>query len=123
MGANYLAKGSFNVICDQCGRKYKADQTRMQWDNLRTCYHCYDPKHPWLIPLPAVIDGLPVPNARPRPSDNSQYSKWVSFTIIGVNYQNSKDQSMGPNPIITSWDEIIGGTEGLQFNSTNFPLV
>lgn len=118
---NYLRKGSYNVICDTCGQKYKSEDTRMQWDNTRACSNCYDPKHPWLIPLPAVIDALPVPNARPRPNPLYEPDYWYTNTIIGVVYYNDVDESMG-NPLIEQWNEYIGGGDSLPYTATNFPL-
>lgn len=121
-GANYLKKGSYNVICDQCGQKYKAEDTRMQWDGLRACVHCYDKKHPWLIPLPAVIDALPVPNSRPRPNPIIIQDGWYTETIFGVNFENDVGESLGANPMITTWNEYIGGAENLPYTAANFPL-
>ncbi len=44
--ADYWKDGDLNAICDQCGEKYKASELRLQWDNLRTCYRCFDYRHP-----------------------------------------------------------------------------
>jgi hypothetical protein len=43
--------GQHNVICDRCGRKYKARQLRKEWNGLRTCTgagtcNCWEPRHP-----------------------------------------------------------------------------
>ena len=44
--ADFFAPGDFNRICDQCGRKCKASNTKKQWDGLIVCLDCYDPRHP-----------------------------------------------------------------------------
>jgi hypothetical protein len=43
--------GSWNAICDRCGKKYKSHQLRMEWTGLRTCcgsdtHNCWEPRHP-----------------------------------------------------------------------------
>lgn len=44
--ADYYADGQNNVICDQCGQKYKSSQLREQWNGLYTCRRCWDYRHP-----------------------------------------------------------------------------
>jgi len=67
MADNYLDLGNHNVICDICARKKKRSQCKMTWDNYLACAdRCWYPKHPAIDPLPLIVDGLPVPNARPR---------------------------------------------------------
>lgn len=68
MSRNYYKHGDYNVICDQCGFKYKGSETAMQWDGLRVCKKCYDPRHP-LDFVPARIDKQSVPNPRPEQPD------------------------------------------------------
>jgi len=69
MSANYLKKGSYNCICDRCGFKYKADETRMEWNGLRTCIkHCWEPRNP-LDFQPPLYDNQKVPQPRPEGTD------------------------------------------------------
>lgn len=44
--ANYLKRGSHNAICDRCGFKYKAEQIKKEWNGLRVCKECWEPRHP-----------------------------------------------------------------------------
>jgi hypothetical protein len=67
--ADYFRDGDFNRICDQCGRKFKASDTAMQWDGVIACSDCLDPRHPqdfvrgkrdrqrvpWSSPMPTPI--------------------------------------------------------------------
>lgn len=44
--ADYFLSGSNNVICDQCGKKYKAKSLKKQWDGIYTCSRCWDYRNP-----------------------------------------------------------------------------
>ncbi len=44
--ADYWKDGDLNARCDQCGIKVKASELRLEWDGLRVCYRCLDPRHP-----------------------------------------------------------------------------
>lgn len=62
--ADYYRHGSWNVICDRCGFKFKSDQCQMTWDGLFVCNKCYEPRHPQDFVF-AKHDKLRVPIARP----------------------------------------------------------
>lgn len=69
MTANYYKPGDNNVICDVCGAKVKASNTRRRWDRLVVCQDDWEPRHPQDFvrgrrdrQVPAVI--------RPEPTDN-----------------------------------------------------
>ncbi len=68
MSNDYYKEGSWNVICDSCGKKRKREQVKRTWDGFMMCTieHCWYPKHPNDMPRKIIPDGLPVPNARPR---------------------------------------------------------
>jgi hypothetical protein len=38
--------GTWNAICMRCGFKFKANQLRLEWTNLRVCASCLDHRHP-----------------------------------------------------------------------------
>lgn len=44
--ADFLSVGTNNVICDQCGRKFKAYDLTEQWDGIWTCRRCWDYRNP-----------------------------------------------------------------------------
>ena len=51
------ASGKFaRALCDRCGFEYKLAQLREEWNGLKTCRECFEPKHPQLEPLPHVSD-------------------------------------------------------------------
>lgn len=119
--ANYLLKESWNVECDRCGQKNKRTNCDKEWTGLLVCKRCWEPKHPWLLPVPVVIDGLPVPDARPRPK--STYivpTKWT-LSIWGVQYQRLNG-TLASTITFGNWDEIIGGSGTIPFTASNFPL-
>ncbi len=60
--------GDNHVICDVCGFKYRASQTRMRWDNLRVCHKDWEPRHPQEY-VRGKVDKIAVKNPRPRPPD------------------------------------------------------
>lgn len=64
--ADYFAKGSYNVICDQCAKKMKHFEAYHQWDNLVVCRQCYDPR-PAQDFVRGVYDRQAVPDPRPDP--------------------------------------------------------
>ena len=36
--------------------EYKLSELKEEWNGLKTCPECFEPKHPQLEPLPHVID-------------------------------------------------------------------
>jgi len=63
--ADYLKIGSHNVICDRCGRKYKAEEIVKEWTGLMVCKRkCYEPRHPQEF-LKGRKDDPSVRDARP----------------------------------------------------------
>lgn len=61
---DYLKLGSFNVICDRCGFKYKNGETRIDWMGLRVCDKCFETRHPQEF-LRGVPDDPSVEQPRP----------------------------------------------------------
>jgi hypothetical protein len=65
---NWLKLGDYNVICDSCGRKYKASTMRKRWDGLLVCKEDYEIKHPQLS-MKVRGDKQTVPIPRPEAAD------------------------------------------------------
>jgi len=120
MSANYFKLGSYNVICDRCRQKYKRDDCRKEWNGLLVCKFCWDPKHPWLEPLPQVIDGKGMPDARPRPNEtytdisSSDLVKWGGPYLVGTDLVTDLSWD--------SWSAFWDGDDRQPFSSTSFPL-
>jgi len=78
--------GDFLRICDICGKRCKASETRKTWDGLIVCREDWDPKQPTLS-IRATYDRQSVPEPRPEPPPvfvGPQYG-FGSFTIISPN--------------------------------------
>ena len=70
MSIDKYLSSEWNAICDLCGKKRKSDAIRKTWDGLIACIDgCWYPKHPLDVPPPIILDGKPVPDARPEASD------------------------------------------------------
>jgi hypothetical protein len=41
----YVAPGDWNLICDVCGKKIKASESRHRWDGLIVCTEDWEPRH------------------------------------------------------------------------------
>lgn len=119
--ANYNKLGSYNIICDRCGQKRKREQCKFEWTGLLTCTQCWDPRHPWTEPLPVVIDGLPVPDARPRPAPK-EIEVELSRSIWNVQYYtlSGLQPNIGWTGWNTAWDE--GNGDLLPWSPANNPL-
>ena len=118
---NTLVKGTWNLICDICKIKKKAKDCKKQWDGLMACPNCYDTKHPFLWPRPAVVDGRAVPNARPpQPDVFIDSPNDTSGSVWDVRYWNGS--SFVSDLIWDDWDEPWGGITGSPYTPENFPL-
>jgi len=42
---DYYKSGTWNALCDVCGRKFKASKLLLRWDNLRVCKKDYEERH------------------------------------------------------------------------------
>lgn len=56
------------VICDVCGFKLRASETRMRWDRMRVCMKDWEPRHPQDF-VRGKKDRQVVANPRPDPPD------------------------------------------------------
>lgn len=64
----YYKSGSWNVICDVCGKKIKAHEAKHRWDGFVVCAEDYEQRHPQDY-IRARQDKISVPFTRPRPVD------------------------------------------------------
>ena len=60
--------GQWKVVCDVCGREFKANQLRQRWDGLMVCQGDYEPRQPQDF-VRGVADKMAPPWARPESSD------------------------------------------------------
>lgn len=64
---NHFKSGEWNLICDRCSKKIKADESKLEWTGFIVCNDCYEQRHPQDF-VKAKIDKIIVPYIRP-PSD------------------------------------------------------
>ena len=88
------AAGKFaRALCDRCGFEYKLSQLREEWNGLKTCRDCFDPKHPQLEPLPHVSD--PEALYKPRPNTDKELGQGAVYTNSGDNNSAMTDDPVG----------------------------
>ena len=61
----YAAGKKSRARCDRCGFVYKYLELREEWNGLRTCPECFEPKHPHLDPEHHRTDPEALRNPRP----------------------------------------------------------
>ena len=64
---NYFKSGSWNIICDRCCKKIKAEATKIDWQGFIVCPNCYEQRHPQDF-VRSRQDKITVPYIRP-PAD------------------------------------------------------
>ncbi len=55
-------------VCMRCGATRFVSQLKREWTGLLVDDRCWDPRPPQLSPPNVIAEGLPVPNASPRPA-------------------------------------------------------
>ena len=55
--------------CDRCGQRFLLNELKKEWQNLKVCVFCYEPKHPQLEPRRNVSDAIALYEPRPIPDD------------------------------------------------------
>ena len=100
----YASGAHAKAICDRCGLSYPYLTLREEWNGLRTCQDCWEPKHPALDPV-VVTDAQAL--RFPRPSTHKREDARVVITS-GV----STFGRMGPDggALIGRADSVITGT-------------
>jgi hypothetical protein len=83
------AKGEWKVICDICGRDYKASQLQKRWDGFMVCQDDWEPRHPQDF-VRGVADFQAPPYTRPESTDQ--------FIPVGSIYYTTWDLGA------TTWD-------------------
>lgn len=69
MSLDIFVLGDFNRICDRCGFKYKASDTRKEWTGLIVCDRCWEVRHPQEF-IRGIPDKQAAPEPRPEAADN-----------------------------------------------------
>ena len=102
--ARYATGAHAKAICDRCGLSYPYLSLRLEWNGLRTCQDCWEPKHPALDPVVVTdVEALRFP----RPSTHKREDARVVLTS-GV----SAYGRMGPDgsALIGRLDSVLTAT-------------
>lgn len=87
------AVGKFaKALCDRCGFEYKLHELRQEWNNLKTCPSCFEPKAPQIDPRPVVVDPEALYNPRPN-NDKEVGDGFVVVTYTDITKGNSMDSN------------------------------
>lgn len=110
--------------CDRCSQRVRRSAMFTEWDGLKVCAPCLDPRPPQMFPPDVYPEGLPFPDTRP-PQDSPD--RLVDDTILnpvaggiqatnglyGGYYPNGQlapPGAMSPQPVIV--DTIPPGQTG-----------
>ena len=89
------AKGTRSLaICDRCGWAYPYLSMRVEWNNLKVCPECYEPRQPQDIPAKQTFD--PEALYQPRPEVSLPQSELGKVT------------TENPSPMTDTTDDTIG---------------
>lgn len=64
MRKNFFESGSWNVICDSCGKRMKSSHAKHRWDGFIVCDGCFEHRHPQDF-IRTKPDKQSVPYSRP----------------------------------------------------------
>lgn len=66
MAKNHYISGEWNVTCDVCSKKIKANEARQRWDGFIVCPDDFEHRQPQDF-VKAQTDKITVPFTRPIP--------------------------------------------------------
>jgi|TARA_Y100001973_G_scaffold100417_1_gene161496 NAD-dependent SIR2 family protein deacetylase len=93
------AVGKFaKALCDRCGFEYKLHELREEWNNLKTCPSCFEPKAPQIDPRPVVVD--PEALYKPRPNNDKEVGEGFVVISDANNFTGTSINSLSMNPSI-----------------------
>ena len=90
MALDIFVLGDFNRICDRCGFKYKASDTRKEWTGLIVCDRCWEERHPQEF-VRGIPDKQAAPEPRPEAADNFSLEP-ITLPTNYIAYLNSTGQ-------------------------------
>jgi hypothetical protein len=65
---NHFKSGEWNLVCDRCSKKIKADESKLEWTGFIVCNDCYEQRHPQDF-VKTRQDKISVPFSRPIPQE------------------------------------------------------
>ena len=99
-----FAKG----LCDRCAFEYKLHELKEEWNGLKVCSTCYEPKHPQLEPITVKAD--PEALYKPRPNNDLEVGEGFVVVTSSSIFQND---FMNPSTLPTNFTiEKVTGSLG-----------
>jgi len=99
----YAAGKKSLARCDRCGFVYKYLELRKEWNNLRVCEECYEPKHPQLDPIIHRADPQALRDPRPtEPTPTLHLGKVIVSNPVDSNGVSSPIMFAGNSNTIGS---------------------
>lgn len=90
--------------CDRCGFVYKYTELKTEWNNLKVCYDCFEPKHPQLKPVITPTD----PEALRQPR-GTEPAPTTGYGVVKT--ENTKDSLGVTAPSMSvSHNDTIGSS-------------
>ena len=107
------ALGKFSQAqCDRCGFVYKYLQMKTEWNGLKVCPDCYEPKQPQLDPVRVPVD--PEALRQPRGTESAPtagYGIVRSGNTVNADGVSAVSMDVAHNDVIGSsfyMDEVTG---------------
>tara|TARA_R110000796_G_scaffold249962_1_gene378333 strand:+ start:514 stop:882 length:369 start_codon:yes stop_codon:yes gene_type:complete len=100
------ASGTHSLArCDRCGFVYGYLELKKEWNNLRVCHECFEPKHPQLDPISHRVDPEALRDPRPtEPTPTLHLGKVIVSNPVDINGVSSPIMFAGnSNTIGTSY--------------------
>ena len=99
MSDNYYKRGTWYVICDRCGGKFRSDQVKKTWDGFYVCNKDYESRHiADFIRAPKPI--RPLPWTRPDVASNTDVSVGPTYDSDVTGLGGSTTPTVVPIPPI-----------------------
>ena len=93
------ATGKFaRGLCDRCGFEYKLHELKEEWNNLKVCSECFEPKAAQIDPRPVITDPEAVYN--PRPNNDKEVGEGFVVVSDANNFTATSINSLSMNPSI-----------------------
>ena len=90
--------------CDRCGFVEKYLDLKQEWNGLKVCHECFEPKHPQLDPRPYRTD--PEALRDPRPTEPAP-----TISLGKIIVSNPKDSNGVSSPIMFAKNSNTIGTQ------------
>ena len=121
MPSNYFISGQYNVICDVCGFRFKANQIKHRWDGMVVCEQDWEERHPSDL-FQAREEQTGVPFTRPEPTDTFVTVSYISESVgvqendipVGDFIEVPVEEEPEPEPITYSSTFTTGSDTNLE---------